>query len=66
MSEEQDKKDYVLKTDIVHWVDKIELAYAFMMKQDYASGFKKYTQVRNALIDQIYNYIKKREEKNDK
>jgi hypothetical protein len=66
MCKEEDKKDYKLKSDIVHWVDKIELAYAFMMKQDYASGFKKYTQVRNALIDQIYNYIKKREEKNDK
>ena len=62
MSKEQDRKDYVLKTDIVHWVDKIELAYAFMMKQDYASGFKKYINVRNVLIDQIFDYIKKRDQ----
>lgn len=64
MSEEQDKKDYFLKSDIEFWIDTAGKIHALMLNDVYS--FNEFVTIRNELKERIFNYIKKREEKNDK
>ena len=64
MSEEQDKKDYKLKSDIEFWIDTAGKINTLWLNDVYS--FNEFQTIRTELRERIFNYIKKREEKNDK
>lgn len=64
MSKEQDKKDYKLKSEIESWIDTAGKISTLWLNDVYS--FNEFTTIRNELKERIFNYIKEREEKNDK
>lgn len=62
MNLEQEKADYILRSHIEHWIDLAEKNQHEMLMR---SDFESFTQKRQELREQIFNYIKKRDTEND-
>jgi predicted RNA-binding Zn ribbon-like protein len=64
MCKEEDRKDCKLRADIEFWIDTAGKVNTLWLNDVYS--FNEFQTIRTELRERIFNYIKKREGKNDK